>query len=567
MTPEALPPADPVALDGLFGWLSPGAARRGVVLCGTHGFEQLSAHRAWRDLAGRIAATGCATLRFDWPGEGDSGDEGAGRLEGWRAALRRAIRRVREAGAEEIALVGLRLGATLAAHLAAEEGGIDRLVLIGPFVGGQAFRREMRMGARTIGRLPDGSPLPQEPGGLTVGGFRLGDPFLAELAALDLAALPRAPAPDILLLGGEAGPLPARLSALGARVAARPFPELGNLVSNPLFAEIPEAAFSAVSVFAAQGALPRSRAAEPTRPGPAAIAGPGWRETPLRFGAGLFGIRCAPEAPSPAAPTVLFVNAGTNPRSGWGRQTTALARRLAGRGVPSLRMDLGGLGDSADRPGRASPLYSDAALADVAAALDGLRADGPVVLVGACSGAYLGFHAAVHEPRLAGALLVNLYCFDWRPGDSIETGIREIYRGTGTYAGLLARWDAWRRLLRGDVRVGPILRALARRAGAAAGTRLAPLFGRGPAGGSVARRVRAMRGRGVHLRLVYSAGDPGLAQVALHLSRDPARRLGTPVTVIEGADHDLSPPAAQARLAACLDELLCAVAGSGRVSA
>ena len=39
-------PEAPVAIDGLFGWFTPGTSRRGVVLCGTLGYEQLSAELA-----------------------------------------------------------------------------------------------------------------------------------------------------------------------------------------------------------------------------------------------------------------------------------------------------------------------------------------------------------------------------------------------------------------------------------------------------------------------------------------------------------------------------------------
>ena len=113
--PEAPMPARPVAFDGLFGWLHPGVARRGVVLCGTLGFAQLSAYR----VAGRARS------------------------------VRQAIRYLREQeDAQEIVLVGLRFGAMVAA-LAAQEGGVDRLLLLAPVATGRAYLREMQLQART----------------------------------------------------------------------------------------------------------------------------------------------------------------------------------------------------------------------------------------------------------------------------------------------------------------------------------------------------------------------------------------------------------------------------------
>lgn len=545
-------PAQPVAFEGLFGWHSPGRTGRGVILCGTHGYEQLSAHRGWRALAERIAGTGCTVLRFDYPGQGDSGDVAVERLEDALGAIRAAIRFLRaDPGIEEIALVGLRLGGTLAAQVAAETGGVDRLVLIAPFAAGRTFLREMKILSRTTGVLPDGTPLPQEPEGLTVAAFRIGPALSEDLGGLDLAKLTRAPAPRILLLGGEGGALPKRFAALGAQVETRSFPELPDLVSNPLYAKVPEAAFAAVAAFLSEGAAPRLRPAAPARE--AVLAGPGWSERPARFGPGLFGLACAPETPLPRAPVVLFVNAGTNVHSGWGRSTTRLARRLAGIGVASLRMDLGGIGDSAPRASSVFPIYADETLDDVTAALDHLGR--PAVIFGACSGANLGFHATCRDPRIAAAILVNLQRFDWDKTQDIEVAMRNVYRSTGTYAAMLKQGAAWKRLVRGEVRVGPILASLARRGFEAVQRRIAPLVNP-PPGGSVKRRVAAIRRRGSLIQLVYSQGDVGLADLALQLGRQADARLGRPVTVIPEADHDLSTRAAQETLYGLVSGLL-----------
>src|SRR5689334_7874044 len=65
---------NPVELEGCLGWIHPGKRARGAVLCGALDYEGLCTYRAWWSLAGRIAAAGCPTLRFDYPGSGDSLD-------------------------------------------------------------------------------------------------------------------------------------------------------------------------------------------------------------------------------------------------------------------------------------------------------------------------------------------------------------------------------------------------------------------------------------------------------------------------------------------------------------
>ncbi|MCJ2072353.1 alpha/beta fold hydrolase [Methylobacterium sp. J-030] len=569
MTPETRPASapcpglhdpTPVTFDGLFGWLHPAAGRRGVVLCGAYGFEQMAAYRPWRALAERLAQSGCPTLRFDYPGEGDSADPDATAVTACTTAIRQAVRFLREtAGVTEIVLVGLRLGAAFAA-LAAEAEPVDRLVLLAPVVTGRAYLREMRLRAQTIGRLPDGSAPAAEPEALTVGGFSMDAAFQAELSGLNLARIATPPAPRVLLLAPEPGGLGTRLGALGCAVETGPFAGLAHLVGDPIFVKVPEADFARISAYAAEGAA-KAEATPPAVP-PARLAGPGWSEAPTRFVPGLFGISCTPDRPEPGAPTILFVSTGMTVRSGWGRQTTRLARSLAAEGIASFRCDVAGVGDSVERPDGHWPLFAPDGFADVVRAVDHVAGGGPIVLVGGCSGAYAAFHALCRDPRIDGALLVNLYCFDWDPEQSVDSVIRQTYGSAATYAALLAQGDTWRRLIRGQIRVRAIGRVLARRGVDLALRRIRRAFRPGAPGGSVARRVATIRRRGAAIRLLYSAGDPGLAALRRHLGRTPDRsaaRLGAPVTIVPGADHNLGSREAQAALGQAVRDLVRAV--------
>ena len=564
---EAFLPArsGPVAIDGLFGWFHAGPGRRGVVMCGAHGFEQMAAHKPWRRLAEEIATSGCPVLRFDYPGEGDSADPHHLKIADWVGSIRRAVRHLREeAGAEEIALVGLRFGATLAA-LAAQEDPVERLVLMAPFATGRAYLREMRMRAGSIGRLPNGSSPRQEADRLVVGGFRFDHPeLLDEIGRIDLAAAGRRPAPHVLLLAPEAGALAARYAALGSAVTTAPFPGLAKLVGDPIFAETPEDEVARVVTFVAEG----PEAWRPPVRGhwhqeAPIISGRGWNEEPARFGSGLFGIMCRPDRPDAGAPTVVFVSTGMTVRSGWGRQATRLARSLARDGIASLRFDLRGIGDSDERADRASPLYRAEAADDVRLGVEHIARDskGPIVVVGTCSGAYAAFQALCREPRVAGALLVNLYCFDWDPDQSIDAMLRQTHGRVCDYAAMLRHGSTWRRLLGGEVHVRAIALALARRIGPALRRRFRRLVREG-LGTSVRRRIVRLRARGAEIRLLYSADDPGLAALRRHVGRSPeraARTLGAPVEIIPGIDHNLSTPDAQDRLASLLRVLVRAV--------
>ena len=135
----------------IFAWHHPARTdvRRGagIVLCAPLGSDYICAYRVWRILAERLAGLGFDVFRFDYEGTGDSfGDpDEPGRLEAWQCDIERVASEARQAaGSERIALVGLRIGATLALQAAAARGGVERLVLWSPFRSGRAYVRELK---------------------------------------------------------------------------------------------------------------------------------------------------------------------------------------------------------------------------------------------------------------------------------------------------------------------------------------------------------------------------------------------------------------------------------------
>ena len=109
-----------------------------------------------------------------------------------------------------------------------------------------------------------------------------------------------------------------------------------------------------------------------------------------------------------APPIVVFLNAGVIHRVGPHRLHVILARRLAARGVTSLRLDLSGIGDSRAVPGALS--FRQSAVADTRSAMDRLAADTGVrrfVLFGLCSGADNALATAAVDERVVGLVLLD----------------------------------------------------------------------------------------------------------------------------------------------------------------
>lgn len=103
------------------------------------GEEKLWAHRVYVSIARALSAQGCAVLRFDYTGAGDSGGSTSETsVDSHVADLRAAILTLKERrpGAARVGLIGLRLGASIAALLA-ERAAVDdelRCVRDGPLV-------------------------------------------------------------------------------------------------------------------------------------------------------------------------------------------------------------------------------------------------------------------------------------------------------------------------------------------------------------------------------------------------------------------------------------------------
>lgn len=201
ITPFYFGPPDK-QLFGLYYAAQPDQEREyGVIICHPWGQEYIRAQRALSQLGLRLARQGFATLRFDYFGTGDSaGADSAGTLEQWQSDLRSAIQELkRRARVDSVYLVGLRLGASLAALVAGGRDDVNGLVLWEPAVSGAAYLQELRdwHQEKQFAFLSQGGAVADE-GELL--GFGL-HPGLAEgLQKLDLLGMKRKPAGRILTI-------------------------------------------------------------------------------------------------------------------------------------------------------------------------------------------------------------------------------------------------------------------------------------------------------------------------------------------------------------------------------
>lgn len=133
-------------------------------------------------------------------------------------------------------------------------------------------------------------------------------------------------------------------------------------------------------------------------------------EEPVLFGpdGGMLGLlSTAADVPSRGTAVLLF-NAGVIHRIGPHRLNVRVARELAAVGLPTLRFDISGSGDSAAAAGALN--FRDQAVRDLKIAMDllGERTGAKRILIfGICSGAVNAFWGAVADPRVVGIMMYD----------------------------------------------------------------------------------------------------------------------------------------------------------------
>jgi alpha-beta hydrolase superfamily lysophospholipase len=561
-SPLSRPLVIETAAGHVLGYYHPPAAaaagpRAGVLLCAPAGYEGICCQRSYRELAERLAAEGFPTMRFDYHGTGDSAgdDRDPRRLEAWIASVLAALAALRSlSGSEEASLFGVRMGGTLAALAAAEDGRVQNLAVWAPCVKGKAYLREMRafqeMSKQRLAGAPDHPPLPD--GDMEAGGYLLTNETVDSLSRVNLLELRRAPARDTLLLPREDAAenlaLADAFRRLGSRVTEESVPGYSDMMTDQLASKPPHKAFSTLIGWLSQRSGERQIAAEARsaaslrtvltlRPRGETLD---VVEETVRFGrnGGLLGTVGAPAAAAPhARAAVIFLSAGLIPRSGPNRLYVRFARHWAARGILSFRIDLSGIGESAGGGNLDELLFSESTIDDVADAMALLRRTRSIerfVLIGLCSGGYVAFQAGLKLDSVIGTVLLNPAAL-----------IRRAYDGSiSYYLDSLFILGRWKKVFRGDVDLLRIPKGFAGRLGG-----MIKKMAEAPADSSRLREkgllgmIRASGRRGIETLMICRPNDDGLLSLEKDLGRRSAdiNEPGLKIDIVSGADHIFSP--------------------------
>ncbi|MGE6740448.1 alpha/beta hydrolase [Allorhizobium pseudoryzae] len=574
--PGQLPAAEPVAFGLCAGRFMPAgdpeAAKKTVVLfAAPWGLEELSTRKFFRVIAERLSALGIPSLRFDYPGTGDSLDPAsfASGLAGWRDSLVQAAAWLNKRGVGRIILIGQGLGASLALQASPEIADLAGLALLAPVLSGRGYLRELSVWAKVVDDSLNLKAEDRQPSGVTaIASLVMPAEIASDVGRMKLTApAPPAAVPCLVLeRPGQAGTdgFAEDLERNGLGVERHAFDGYEALIPGPINARIPQdtvdrlVAWIETEAAEDAGATgPASSTPPPSTP-PAVLQSAAFIETGVRFGDGhrLAGVLCQPKQAT-NKPVVLFFGSAYDRHAGWGRLTTETARQLAAVGIPSLRFDCAGVADSPPAIGAPHQvLYSPTQEDDAREALDFLGTslpNAPILAVGRCSGAYLAFRTGLHDDRLRGLVLVNPYCFVWDEDRPLQEDLRAMPQSLATYRRKLLNPKTVLRVVRGEIDLAGSAKNLAatllRKVEEQVSSRTGITFRRRAERRAVHGAFECLAAREVPVSLLYSRGDVGTDHLQYHFGpegRDLGRYPEVSLTFLEETDHNLTPSAARA---------------------
>lgn len=246
------------------------------------------------------------------------------------------------------------------------------------------------------------------------------------------------------------------------------------------------------------------------------------------------------ESPAPRTAVVL-TNSRELHRTGPHGLYVDLARRLAALGLPTVRFDYSGIGDSLD------PEYSTSwsqaerersAVEDTQDVMDHLQEERGIqhfVLVGNCAGAYVSVKAACREPRVRAVAAINapIELFSEDPG--LIQQLEDRRRSTQLVRGSYLDPVRWKRLLTGKTSPMRIFRVLLSRL---RGRRLGR--GSGPEQGPQGMgELRLLRSKGIRACMVFSQDELVYEYLLKVVGREALQQLSPTVEfhVLSNADH------------------------------
>ena len=446
--------------------------KTGVVVCNPLGYEYSHTHRTIRHLCDNLAADGYPCIRFDYHGTGDSFSNllAAKRIETFVANIGQVVQKLKDiANVSEICLIGIRLGATLAAAFS-ENTPIDKLVLWSPCIKGRAYVREMKALEKLASHNAD-----NRHSFIDSGGFIVTEETADELSKINLLKQEYLVSGNALVIERDDfqsnNKLIDALTNAGIKqVEHYAMAGYNEMMAEPHATEVPIKTIRKISTWLTKQEVTVQKTELSnfsenlldlvTKSSNASTQDQICYIRPSK----LLGILSTPVSfvsEESAKPLIILVNSGSVHRVGPNRTYVELSRSLVDAGYPTFRFDLSQLGDSiTGQPFNENNPYSHDATNDIESVLKTMSKQfgfKKYVISGLCSGAHNSFHAGLNLPSsydISEVILINPLTF-YKDIDATNSKNAlpafQVEQDSDQYKKSILDPQKWKKLISGNV--------------------------------------------------------------------------------------------------------------------
>ncbi len=542
-----------------------------VVICNPFGHEYAHAHRTLKTLADFLAVKGIPTLRFDYCGSGDS----AGNMlqenlfEHALQDIHSVICFLKQAlNIHTITLVGLRLGATLAACYA-EKFPVNNLVLWAPCSRGKAYVRELKALEKLASFDSD-----TDKDFIESAGFIMSVDFAHQLSQVNLASLQMQCKRMLLVKRDDMDDTEKLESQLKVNhelcYSSIEMQGYLSMMAEPHENEVPITTLVNLAEWIAQE-QPISMQDKPRLDLNVQIAFEGYYERMIQVGdqqlQGIVSIPTQYLESNVKKRCVILANSGSVHHVGPNRFYTQFARRLAQQGTMVIRFDMRNLGDSSfygcideNKPYPAAS--SDDIVRVVQYAKQELNAE-HITIAGLCSGGHNVFHTALESHDVSDideVIMINPLAFYRRPSRVVDDSRNQAFaRDVSQYRKSVFSAKKWKKFITGKVSLGYVFKFLAKGFSGIIkliAIRLLKLFGLRTVT-QLGQDLLRFKTMSIPLTFIIADQDPGKALLEQH-GRDTVKQLirSQVISIYEvpRADHTFTTQASRDRFFQCFKD-------------
>lgn len=532
-----------------------------LVICPPVGIDYMNSHRSLRHLADEVAQMGTPCLRLDYLGTGNSADGlRTDDISKYLNSIVKAYKFIqKDLNVKQIALLGFRFGATLAA-LASEKLDIKYLILWSGIYQGRSLLREIRLLEKMS------SIVENNPENIDAGGWEINKATQDAINNIDINKIvPRTN--NVLILSANKSPKHKKLinqwvDNNNKVITLYGVTDIAEMLVDAHDTVVPEQTIHIIKNWIKPSFNDRNFHISPKTSAQLECIDALSNE-PFKINESLhffhndinqFYVKTTHnQTTEKALPLVILLNSGSNHHVGPHRLYVTISRMLAREGFTCIMLDLPGLGESISPDSETeNSCYMANPTEAIQACIDHVAMpSNEVILMGLCSGAYHAFLAAIEleSTTIVESILINPDTFYWEQGMVLADSPSQHYHDWVEYLHSIKNRDKWKKLFAGQVKFLPIIALVLQRVETVISTKLNLFKGliESPIGNQITSNITnsliKIKNKKVYISIIFARNEPGIKLLmdnAAQTVRKLQQHKELEINYIENADHTFS---------------------------